>query len=260
MGDAQKSWLIRDRSKSFAVAGNEQKKAKAGGTAEDEDMDDATVILLMKNLIVQLEARLRLLEHEAMSTAILDRDHQTVVDTNKSYAEYAKERKQNPETNLGSPACQSIYAILTVLDNWQYKDTSARISRLKLVAVRLARMVSQAGPDLTGQWVRETAVFPCFDQPNKPKKSRLLFSLRGSTLVPDDGSTEAELLKAVDDPESLIHQQTPLEVPTSFYTLKGKIMNVESIVAELVRASGGNVTASRAPRGNTARKLMKKYA
>eukprot|EP00959_Pyramimonas_sp_CCMP1952_P144319 3021234-Pyramimonas_sp.AAC.1 len=75
----------------------------------------------MKKLIAQLEARALLQVHEAMTTAIMDRQHRAVVDVNKAYAEYATERKQDPSVHLGSPACQSLYAILTVLGSWQYR-------------------------------------------------------------------------------------------------------------------------------------------
>eukprot|EP00959_Pyramimonas_sp_CCMP1952_P198238 4146421-Pyramimonas_sp.AAC.1 len=68
---------------SFAEGSKEKKKARIDEEGEDEDMDDATTILLMQNLIVQLEARVRLLEHEAMTTTILGRTHQAVVDVNK---------------------------------------------------------------------------------------------------------------------------------------------------------------------------------
>ena len=95
------------------------------------DSDTAETISVMRALIVQLEARVRLLEHEAMSTAMLDRKHQIVTDTNKSYQEFVKARKQDPSLDSGSPTCQAACSILVALKDWPYKDTSARISKLK---------------------------------------------------------------------------------------------------------------------------------
>ena len=144
------------------------------------------------------------------------------------------------------------------MHNWQYTDNPARVLRLKRVAGRLMEMVKSSGPDNTGTWAREAAVFPTFDQPNKPKKSRRLFSLQGSTLVPDDEHIETGILKVITQQDHPLGQATPLEMPTEFYKLKGKVMNVETIFCELVRAAGGSITTSRAPRGNMARKLMNK--
>eukprot|EP00959_Pyramimonas_sp_CCMP1952_P229139 4791230-Pyramimonas_sp.AAC.1 len=88
--------------------------AKTGGAEEDEEMDMETdeTYAAMKALIVQLEARVRALEREAMGTAMLDRKHQLVIDCNKSYQEAVKARKEDPQTDLGSPASQAAYSIL----------------------------------------------------------------------------------------------------------------------------------------------------
>eukprot|EP00959_Pyramimonas_sp_CCMP1952_P178174 3724332-Pyramimonas_sp.AAC.1 len=69
---------------------------KTGGAEDDEEMDMETdeTYAAMKALIVQLEARVRALEREAMSTAMLDRKHQFVIDCNNQ--EFVKARKEDP--------------------------------------------------------------------------------------------------------------------------------------------------------------------
>ena len=54
------------------------------------------------------------------------------------------------------------------------------------------------------------------------------------------------------------YQASPLEMPTSMLKEEGKLMPVEAIVAELLRAAGAAVCLGKAPRGNMARKLRKK--
>ena len=261
MGEEGKaSWLVRDRP-AFQVP--RQKKAKQS-SAEDEDIleDDSETIQVMKSLIVQLEARVRLLEHESMSTAMLDRKHQIVTDCNKSYQEIVKTRKQDPNTDLGSPACQAAYSILVALKTWPYKDTSARISKLKFATDLLTTIIKNTEPEEVATWIKEAAVFPTYDKPGQPQKSRFIFKFLGQVLVPDEESDQKEVLEAADKSKAghPLHLHSPLECTTSLLQIKGTMIGVEVLIGELVHHSGGKIMMSKAPRGNLARMLMPKRA
>ena len=258
---AKKGWLVRDRSTSFAAPGGRPKVAKTGGADEQEDEEDwetDEIYAAMKALIVQLEARVRALEHEAMSTAILDRKHQLVIDCNKSYQEFVKARKEDPQTDLGSPASQAACSILFVLQSWPYKDGSARLLKMKFAIDVLVEMIRIGGPEVTATWVKEAAVFPTYDKPGQPQKSRFVFKFLGQVLVPDDEEQQKEVLAAMQQEGHPLRTISPLEIPTSQLQLKGTLFAVEAVVGETVRHSGAKLMMSKAPRGNLARKLMPK--
>ncbi|CAK0791309.1 unnamed protein product, partial [Prorocentrum cordatum] len=160
--------------------------------------------------------RARLLEHESRSTAMLDRKHQIVTDCNKPHLEFVKQRKGGPKVDLGSPAAQAAYSILLVLVTWPSKDTSDR--RLKMV----------------------------FGKRGQPQKSRFIFKFLGQALMPHSKEDQEAMLRAIDDPCHALHVETPLEITAAALLIKGRIIQIEATIGEIVRHAGGNITVSKA--------------
>eukprot|EP00959_Pyramimonas_sp_CCMP1952_P089379 1869675-Pyramimonas_sp.AAC.1 len=68
--------------------------------------------------------------------------------------------------------------------------------------------------------------------------------MRGATLLPDEEATANEMLEAAETEEHPLDQLTPLEMPTAHYQQRGKVMNLEPLIGELVKASGGRISFS----------------
>ena len=71
-------------------------------------------------------------------------------------------------------------------------------------------------------------------------------------------SDHDKLMKALEENEphtESIKQISPCETPTTVLSLKGYMVDLNTLLAEQLRAAGGQVLTNKAPRGNLARKL-----
>ena len=117
-------------------------------------------------------------------------------------------------------------------------------------------MLEVGTPADAADWVLELLCFPTFDKPGKEGKNRLTHHLAGHTLLPADEQLEKQLLEALQaEGPNQIKQVSPNEIPTALLNLRGSIITIEKVFSEVLRAAGCSVMASKAPRGNLARRL-----
>jgi len=210
MADAASSGgLVRPRGKSFSfVSGGKPKKiAKQADQEEDEDMDaeeTSNKNQYRDDLLIQLETRVRALEHAAFSTALINRKSVAVEAMNNSFQDYLKAVKENPDKQLAGPASQALFALLTAIEVFDHKDTSPRMMKVLHACKRLSIMMEKSGPDLMCSWVKELVALPTFDRPGVEPKSRLTFALKGSLLLPREDAPAANVLTELQEKRSAV--------------------------------------------------------
>ena len=237
------AWLVRTRTAETAASGEPPvSRPRTGGRAPDADGDNSHMYRLVK----QLEACVRTLEHENETTVMFKRDNPFVQAANRAFEAYKAEDDQS-KLEIG-PACHMTYAVLEEFKSWSPPDDSPRIkSCLRAVHRLCLAMEKGTGEDAAG-WIKTFVCFPTIDKPGQPKRSRISFSVLGQTILFDKEEEEngAAGAEPQDDPRAL---------PTLWLQAAGKVMDIQHILEILFRAAVGSVTASRAPRGNLARKM-----
>ena len=147
-------------------------------------------------------------------------------------------------------SCQICFGILVASSNSTPKDESPYLKGALRALARIRTMMEQAEqePELANLWLKTFVAFPTFDKPSKKQMDRLSFNLLGSTLIFLDEKEEQEL--------TATHPLLDLQMlPTAWTQGKGAITPVQHIFTVALRAAGGSIMQTRAPRGNLVRRF-----
>ena len=219
----------------------EQKSPRPGEKDKPEETAD-------RQLIRQLEARVRTLEHEAEDTILIPRDNQFATASRAAVRSYQQSKDQ--KVKEADMSCQICYGFLTAFSNFSPKDESPYLKGTLRALARFRGLMENVELDqeITSLWIKTFLSFPTYDKPGKSKVDRISYHLLGTTLIFLDEAEEKEL--TAKQP-----QMNPQMLPTSWTQAKGVIVPIQHLFTVALRAGGGTIMKTRAPKGNLVRRF-----
>ena len=210
--------------------------------------------------MVQLEARVRTLEHASDVCVLIKKDNGLVKTMVEAYEQFLKD--ENKEVQEAGPSVKVFYRLLCACESFSYADTPPHFLQLISALKRLRAMIEVGGPEAAARWIRNAGAYPVYHKPGQPERVRLAFHLKGSIIVTrtpeDEAILVAEMTKHLNGADRVPVQVTPVEMPTWMLQLtSAKDMEVQDVVGQVLRGAGGAAQGSRAPKGNLARTVRK---
>ena len=102
--------------------------------------------------------------------------------------------------------------------------------------------------EISNIWIKTFVTFPTYDKPGHSHKNRLSFALDGQTLIVEDQKQKKEL--------TAMHPQNDMLIlPTPWLQARGHLVSNQHLCTVMLRAAGGQIMKTRAPKGNLVRKL-----